>query len=139
MNAEIKEDKVKERRTKSVVILGLEKSNNDKEHLVNIFSHLKLDLNYKFRRIPNKNPTSKNVMPVIVEFSNADCVSKVLKLKHKLKDLLGYESIYINQDLSLVERIAASFRRKENRVKRKQNNNKANDDKNIYTCDSSRY
>jgi len=118
-------NKIKESRSSNIVILGLEESNgltSDLDHIYSIFDYLKQERPYSFKRLMKRDMTSTYPRPILVKLKDASAVKSILSIAKNIKNHVGYDKVFLNADLSYLERKNQSISRKFNKNKKIINN-----------------
>ena len=108
-----KENRFREKRSKNIIILGLNQSIDDKGCIDQLFTNLGSCKPLGFKRLKKKDINSSYPAPILCNFNNCSEVKEVLlSAKKSMKNMLGYEKVFLNEDLSISERLARSIVRK---------------------------
>ncbi|RNA23157.1 Sentrin-specific protease [Brachionus plicatilis] len=117
-----REQQQRHERKQSIVLLSLNKTIDDKQQIYQIFKTLKQPMPIKITRLKTTN--SKNYPePVICDLISEHHVKQILNTSYKLKSINEFKNIYINQHLTVNERIIDSLTRqtKMGEVKKEKN------------------
>jgi len=116
LNSAVAEHDERERRKQNVIVFGLAVTNatdelnqrkDDTEALNKLFSsiNIKADSIVSFRRFNSKQSGSSNSPPVLVKLASNVNRIEVLAAAKNLRNVPGYERVYVNQDMTDSERV----------------------------------